>query len=531
MNLVSLLEKHASAHPNRAALVDSIGGVDRVVSYQELLARVAAGADFLEGNGLSSGDTILVFQPVSIELYEILLAAFHMGIQVMMVDPSAGRDFLSLCCKRRKPDAFVGSWKAQWLRLVVPELRMLKKCVISTGPWFPGAVAWQAASGALPRVDVPDDTPALITFTSGSTGTPKAAVRTHGFLLAQHRALSRAMELEGGEVDLITLPVFVLANLASGLTSVLAATNLVKPGFPNTAAVLLQCQKFDVTRCAASPAFFEAFLKSRHGIPSFTKVYTGGAPVFPDLLRGLTDALPYAKIFSVFGSTEAEPIADILANYALKTVGLTKRGGGLCSGVPVPELKLQIIEDRWGSPLGPLDHKSFCHMLVSPGEAGEIIVSGDHVLDGYLDGMGDEETKIHVDGDVWHRTGDAGWLDSAGRIWLLGRAAEKLPPFTAGHGLPCDAFRYSFAVECALREDFPVVRMAAIDWKNRRTLIVGKKCGDDEANQIRCRAQEFGMEQVFHLDSLPLDRRHQAKIDYQALRECLRKLDLAMTSL
>jgi olefin beta-lactone synthetase len=514
MNLVSLLAKKAKLHPERPALIDRYHGEDRIVSYGDLARRVAAGAGELKQLGLKRGQVVLVFQPVSIELYEFLLAAFHSGLRVMLADPSAGREFLSLCCQRLKPDAFFGSWKAHCLRLVVPEMRRIPISICSG--WFPAAGAWRTDGEGVPLVDVADDEAALVTFTSGSTGVPKAAVRSHGFLLAQHRALSKSLEFEDSEVDLITLPVFVLANLASGLTSVLAATDLAKPGSPDVTSISSQCQKFQVTRCAASPAFFEGLLAG--GMPGIKKLYTGGAPVFPDLLRRLRKALPEACIHSVYGSTEAEPIAHFQAEEANEeTDSLTRRGGGLCSGVPVAEIDLRIIADRWRTPLAGNDLE-----FLSAGQAGEIIVSGDHVLRGYLDGLGDEETKI-LDGEkVWHRTGDAGWIDSQGRVWLLGRCAEKLPPFPAGEGLPVDAQRYPFAIECALREIFPGIRMAAMVWEDQRTLVVGKKCDASEAAAIGQSVEVFGIASVIYLESLPLDRRHNAKIDYPALREMLK---------
>lgn len=515
MNLVSLLAGRAKLHPERPALVDCKRGEDRVVSYGELSRRVSAGAKELEETGLRRGQVVLVFQPVSIELYEFLLAAFHAGLQVMLADPSAGRKFLSHCCRRLRPDAFFGSWKAQLLRLAVPEMRAIPVSICSEY-WFPGTKSWRIGEGSAPLVDVRDDEAALVTFTSGSTGVPKAAVRTHGFLLAQHRVLSKSLHFEDGEVDLITLPVFVLANLASGLTSVLAATDLAKPGSPDVPAISAQCGKFRVTRCAASPAFFEGLLAG--GISRFEKLYTGGAPVFPDLLRRLRVALPEACIHSVYGSTEAEPIAHFPADDATpETDSLTRRGGGLCSGVPVVEIGLRIIADRWGTPLAAGDME-----FLSDGEAGEIIVCGDHVLRGYLEGLGDTETKIHDGEKVWHRTGDAGWIDPQGRVWLLGRCAEKLPPFPAGDGLPADAPRYPFAIECALREIFPGIRMAALDWENRRTLVVGKSFDASGPAAIRQSATDLGIAYVIHLDSLPLDRRHNAKIDYPALREMLK---------
>ncbi len=521
MNLASLLIDRAMLHPERPALIDSTSGRDCTVTFGDLAQRVAAGAGRLEAMGLKRGQVILVFQPVSIELYELLLAAFHAGMRVMLADPSAGREFLSLCCRRMMPDAFFGSWKAQFLRLGVPELRKVR-CSIRTGHWFPGARAWKTHSNATAIADVEDDAPALVTFTSGSTGVPKAAVRSHGFLLAQHEALSKAMDFQEGEVDLITLPVFVLANLASGMTSVLAATDLSKPGTPDGAAVAAQSARHQVTRCAASPAFFEAMMGR---LPVFKRVYTGGAPVFPDLLRRLQRALPDAEIHSVYGSTEAEPIAHLsAAEVTEEMLSITRSGGGLCSGVPVTELELKIISDRWGEVLGPLADNAFDALLAPSGEAGEIIVSGDHVLNGYLGGIGDEETKIHVVDRVWHRTGDAGWLDAEGRVWLLGRAAEKLPAVGSLAGLPAAALSYPFAIECALREEFPGIRMAALNWDGKRVLVVGGKPDDGRKAAIHHAADRFGMEEVVYLNSLPLDRRHQAKIDYPALREELQKL-------
>ena len=518
MNLVALLAERAAKHPDRPALIDAFRGEDRVLGYGELSRRVAAGAAFLERAGLKRGQTVLAFHPVSIELYEYLLASFHLGLRVMLADPSAGRGFISLCCQRLMPDAFFGSWKAQLLRVVVPELRRVKKN-FRTGAWFPGAAKWDVGSETLPIADLPDDEPALITFTSGSTGVPKAAVRSHGFLLAQHRALSRSLDFRDGEVDLITLPVFVLANLASGLTSVLADTDLAKPGLPDVESIRRQCGRHQVSRCAASPAFYEAFLKSPDGLPLLKRIYTGGAPVFPDLLRRLKSALPEAEIHSVFGSTEAEPIAHHHPDE--EAAAKTREGAGLCAGSPVEDIQLRVIKDHWGKPLGPLPIAEFENVTEISGEAGEIVVSGDHVLSGYLGGIGDGETKIHVDGRVWHRTGDAGWLDGRGRIWLLGRCSEKLPPFQAPTTGPQEALRYPFAIECALRELFPGVRMAALEWKGKRLLVIGKIPSPDEAEAIRAQAAVFGMQQVIHLPSLPLDRRHNAKIDYPALRTLL----------
>ncbi len=506
MNLVSLLHQRAAEHPERAALVDRAGGRDRTMTYGELGGKVMEGAAGFAKLGLKRGDHILVFQPVSIELYVCLLSAFHAGIRVMLADPSAGREFLKNCCSRVPPDAYFGPWKAMALRLAVPCLRKIP-LAISSGIRFPGARSWSFTEGKSKLVDLPDDEPALVTFTSGSTGIPKAAQRTHGFLLAQHRSLSRALEFEDGEVDLITLPVFVLANLASGLTSVLAATDLAKPGSPDATAILAQCERHRVTRCAASPAFFEGLLASRNGLPAFRKIFTGGAPVFNDLLARLSAARPQALVHSVYGSTEAEPIAHFPAEELVTEISeVTAKGGGLCAGESVPEIELRIIREQWGRPLGPLDESDFAETAVPPGEAGEIVVSGDHVLAGYLEGKGDGETKIKVGDIVWHRTGDAGKIDDEGRLWLLGRASERLSDGT-----------YPFAIECAMRAAYPGKRFAVLEWKGGPTLVVEGTPHRD----LETKAASLGVRQVISLKAIPLDKRHNAKIDYPGLRKAL----------
>ncbi len=512
MNLVTLLHERAALHPDRAALVETKHAKHNVISFADLAARVSAGAAFLQELGLQRGQAILVFQPVSIALYEILLAAFHAGLQVMLADPANGRAFLGRCCTRLAPAAFFGPWRAHCLRLAVPEMRGIRVNICSSA-WFPGSTAWRPGNASSMPADVGADDPALVTFTSGSTGLPKAAVRTHGFLLAQHRSLSKALDFGDGEVDLITLPVFVLANLASGLTSVLAATDLSKPGFPNVAAIRAQCAAFNATRCTASPAFFEAFLNSENGLPHFKKLFTGGAPVFRDLLGRLQDALPGACVESVYGSTEAEPIAHLAAKES--SGDMTAKGGGLCAGIPVGNIDVKIIKDRWGTPLGPLE--DIDDLTATIGQVGEIIVAGEHVLAGYLGGIGDEVTKIHVGRRVWHRTGDAGWMDARGRLWLLGRCAEKLPAFPSPAGIPDDAINYPLAIEAGLRERFPGIRLAALSWQGGRTLVVEKRPA------IAGAAAEFGIANVIFVETLPMDRRHNAKIDYPALRELLAK--------
>src|SRR5258708_30741506 len=143
----------------------------------------------------------------------------------------------------------------------------------------------------MPRDEIfdaaPDD-PALLTFTSGSTGQPKAMVRSHGFLLAQHRVLERQFPSGSGGVSLTTLPIFVLADLASGMTSLIAAGDLRHPGRIEAAPVLAQIERYRPLRASASPAFWARIVAycPAHGrsLPHLEAIYALRAAVFPRLL-------------------------------------------------------------------------------------------------------------------------------------------------------------------------------------------------------------------------------------------------------
>lgn len=502
MNLVARLDEQARERPEQPALVDAR---DRSLSFGELAKQVAQVAAELSRRGLEAGDRVLVFHPVAIELYVFLLACFRAGVVAVLADPSAGRAFLAQVCRRSEPRAFFGSRRAHGLRWTMKAMRRIPRAMHPAG-WCPGSLAVFRAPGCgvAPAFDAGASHPALITFTSGSTGEPKGAVRTHEFLLAQHAALGRSLELVAGERDLVTLPVFALANLASGVTSVIADADLGRPGEVDGGRILAQCERWSVRRATAAPAFFEALLRAGSGLPPFDKVFTGGAPVFPDLIERLRAVRPGMEVTAVYGSTEAEPVAELpISGWTDEVREIIASGGGLPAGKPV--LDVAILPDRFGEPLAAMEVGQFKSAALGPGQRGEIVVAGPQVLEGYLDGRGDQETKIRVGGRVWHRTGDAGWLDSGGRLWLAGRCAARM------------GTRYPLEIEAALRLRFPARRTAALEWQGELTLVVE---GSVEP-ELESVARTLGCQRMIAVERLPMDRRHQSKIDYPRLRRLL----------
>jgi len=524
MNLVEVLREQVRQRPQAAAIIETKRGKDVFTSFAELDRQSAHIAARLKKSGLVAGDPVLIFHPMSAELYAVLLGVFRIGAVAMFLDPSAGRRHIERCCELQPPRALIASPKAHLLRLVSPALRRVPRQFV-VGPWFPGATSLVKIGGEMPLATCEPcahDAGALLTFTSGSTGMPKAAIRTHGFLRAQHKVLARHIQLVPGEVDLTTLPVFLLANLASGVTSVVPDADLKSPGLVRPGPILDQIQRLGVTRCAASPAFFERLLEgggqTRAAFTRFRKIFTGGAPVFLRLLDQLHAVAPTCLVAAVYGSTEAEPIAHLIAReISAADRQAMRRGAGLLSGVSIAEIRLQIIRDTWGQPLGSFTVDEFAAMKLAPGQTGEIVVAGDHVLKGYLQGRGNEETKFRVGAETWHRTGDAGRLDQAGRLWLLGRCSAKVRDARGEI--------YPFAVECVAMEQPSIRRAAFVNYEQKRLLAIeAGPAFNERVRQDLARELDWALLDDIRFEKrLPVDKRHNAKIDYPALLQMLRR--------
>ncbi|HEY0008527.1 MAG TPA: AMP-binding protein, partial [Tepidisphaeraceae bacterium] len=185
MNVTHLLLRQAAERPNTLAILERAprrGG--RSETFASLQVASAHAAARFQADGVRAGDAVLVFVPMSADLYVILIALFRLGAVAMFLDPSAGREHIARCCEILPPKAMIAVPKAHLLRLTTPALRRIP-LHYSVNWWLP-LTKWWSRSKSFPAdmsvVTRVDDDAALITFTSGSTGRPKAAARSHGFL-------------------------------------------------------------------------------------------------------------------------------------------------------------------------------------------------------------------------------------------------------------------------------------------------------------------------------------------------------------
>lgn len=491
-NIAELFLKAARLYPDNIAIIES----EKSISYANLKNDVIQTAAYFKKRGIQTGDRVLVFVPMGVDLYRIVLALFYMGATAVFLDEWVNKKRLELCCSLADCKGFIGIPKARIFGLFSKELRKipiklrLKRKVSSTVNISP----------------VTEETSALITFTTGSTGIPKAANRTHFFLKEQFDALIDEIEPKSTDVDLPVLPIVLFVNLGVGCTSIIADFKMSKPHLLNANKIASQIKRNNVNRITSSPFFIkklaEYALSSKHSFNSIEKIFTGGAPVFPNEAKLYSEAFKMAKIKIVYGSTEAEPISTINAEE------LVLRQKELNEGLPVGKvyhkIDLKIIRISENTPHQiPLEEWS--KLELKDGEIGEIIVAGPHVLKKYYNNSeAFKKNKIIVDNTIWHRTGDSGFIQ-LGELFLTGRC-QQLIPIKSGYLSP-------FIIENKLQE---MNFFGTLLFLKGKSILVLETELDTEV--IKAKMEGIPHDEIQIINPIPRDLRHNSKIDYEKLK-------------
>jgi len=423
----------------------SAGAIDYLVlSFRELDAEVEAWAGKLTAQGVRRGDRVLVMVRQGLPLIAAAFALFKLGAVPVIIDPGMGRKNFLACVARSRPRALLGIPLAQVMSHVfraafqTVEIRIWASgsSIARLSPG--GPVSRPAAVGR--EADPPPNVAtcaatdlAAILFTSGSTGAPKGVCYEHGMFEAQVRLVRDTYGIQPGEVDLPMLPIFALFNPALGMTTVVPEIDPSRPATVDPEKIVRAIQQEKVTNTFGSPTLWRIIsrycLKNNLTLPSVKRVLVAGAPVPPGLFADLQKILPNGTAYSPYGATESLPVASISAAEVLgETAAATAAGKGTCVGRPVREVEIKIIAIT-DTPIATLGEAR----ELPTGEIGEIIVRGPVVTKTYDDlPEATSLAKIPEPPDpgpqtpIWHRLGDVGYLDAAGRLWFCGRKAERV---------------------------------------------------------------------------------------------------------
>jgi long-chain acyl-CoA synthetase len=382
---------------------DSIAVTDgaRSLSYADLHAQVVDFAGSLRDQGVAPGDRVALVLENSSRYVVSYLAVLAAGAVVVPLNPAARDRDLSIWIEHAGARLVIIEQSHAAIRSLeqsLPSCRLLATSDATSTRQLPH----RASSGVFQPAA---DSPAAILFTSGTTGAPKGVLLSHGNLAANTRAVIESLALTPADSVMAVLP-FTYAYGASVLLSHLAvgARVVIQRGFGFPQAVVEAMARERVTGFAGVPSTY-ALLLSRVRLDAFDLsrlryvTQAGGAMPVP-LTRRLIDALPGKQIFVMYGQTEATSRLT-----CLPAKNLADKLGSV--GLPLGGVQIQVRDAAGGAR--------------AAGEPGDIWVRGPNVMTGY---WRDPEATSQVLRDGWLKTGDMGYVDAEGFLYLVGRRSD-----------------------------------------------------------------------------------------------------------
>lgn len=539
-NISELLPEVSQKYASKTALVKvsrTRAGTRKYdsITFAELDAMTNSFACEFRKHGIAKGTKVLVMQKPGFEFITSVFAILKLGAVPILIDPGMGLQNLLSCIQKTSPIAFFGIAKAHWLSLLFPgTFRSVKKRFSADALTPPNVIKILPDKNFKDTFEIeetaPDDTAAIV-FTTGSTGPPKGVVYTHRIYLKQVEILSRLYGVGPDEIDMPCFPLFALFSAVLGMKAVIPDFNPSLPAKADPAEIAAIIQENNITFSFASPALWRNLakfcIKNNLKFKTLKKALMAGAPVdaslHADMKKILADG---GESIVPYGATEALPIANFTGTEMLsETASLTAEGHGFCVGKPIPDVKIAIMKPQDG-PVEFWDEKN----TLPPGQIGEIIVSGPIVTPEYYNEPEHNANAKMRDksGNVWHRIGDVGYFDSAGRLWFLGRKAHVVNTLEGElYSVSCEAifdqhpkvFRSALVGLGPKGKQIPVIILEPIKGemphgKKQRQKFIDELLELGRNNPATSRISQF----LFH-PAFPVDIRHNAKIFREKLAE------------
>ena len=385
--------RHVADTPGKTAVVTTDG---LEISYFDLQHNILRGAEWLSLQGISCGDRIMISAEKEVKFIYLYLAAHLIGAVNVVVDPGNNATHLKHIADITRPRLSIGVEPAGIRNFLYPEIDIYGKEDTCTN--IP-AYRKDCESRLSP------DTTADIMFTSGTTGNPKGVVLSHANIAASAGNINSFIGNGAEDVELLGLPLchsFGLGRLRCCLLT--GATVVLHHGFANLKSVFDSFEKYHVTGFGMVPAVW-AYIKRFSGnrialyASQIKYIEIGSAPLSTDDWKLLYELFPTTRICMHYGLTEASRSAFIELHDDV--THLNSVGRRVTENVDIRIL---------GS-----DGKE-----LTIGEEGEICIKGNMVTPGYLDSAQTEEAFY----GCYFRTGDSGYLDKDGYLYLTGRLNE-----------------------------------------------------------------------------------------------------------
>lgn len=409
--LVDLLRESARRFADREAIRHR----GTATTYRELWRSVLAVSRALRVHGLGQGERVALLIDNSPEYVAAYYAVLHAGGVVVGLNTALRGAELARQIRSCGAAALIAAPDHPDLASVVGAgntIRMVS-CTASQADRAapPGAHAWGDWASA---TDAPDDSPAIdashpaaIIYTSGTTGDPRGVTLSHCNLVANTQSILGYLGLTAADRIVNVLPFYysygnsvLHTHLAVG-GSIVLENSLTYPHL-----VVQTMAQESATGFSGVPSTFALLLQrvtlADYDLASLRYLTQAGGAMAPALTQRLRAALPRARLFVMYGQTEATARISYLPPERLND----KMG---TVGIGIPGVTIEVRDEA--------------DARVPAGTAGEVCVRGDNVMLGYWE---NPQATARVLRDGWLHTGDIGRMDAEGYLSLVGRSSDMI---------------------------------------------------------------------------------------------------------
>jgi long-chain acyl-CoA synthetase len=412
-NLVqAFLEQSAERSPEKVALVFD----DQRLTYAEIEAQANRLANGLTANGLGRGDRVALYLPNSIELVVGIFAVLKAGGVFVVVNHTTKPDKLAYILENAGCSALM-TWPARLdlARQMLAQVPSIGFVITTAAGGQPATAGDRVLDYAEIQARYPDTRPprrgidldlACLIYTSGSTGDPKGVMSDHSNVVFAVDSITTYLENREDDVVINVLPLSFDYGLYQLLMTFRFGGRLVlERGFTYPAQVLQRMAEEQVTGFPGVPTVFSILLGldlSGYDLSSLRYLSNTAAALPPSHILAIRDRFPHARLYSMYGLTETK------RTLYLPPEELDRRPDSV--GVAIPGTEVWV-EDELGQ-------------RAAPGQVGELVVRGRHVMRGYWCDPQASAERFRpgpVPGERLCYTGDLFRMDEDGFLYFVAR--------------------------------------------------------------------------------------------------------------
>jgi acyl-CoA synthetase (AMP-forming)/AMP-acid ligase II len=514
MNTTEFMDIANAICPDRDCIVFE----EKRWTYAQINERVTRLGNALAKWGIKKGDRVGILHVNCNQYVETYFAAARLGAIFVPLNFRAKADELTYMIANAEVKLlFVGSRYLDMVHSILPHVDTVKECVSIDSRcdgmrYYEDFMGISSSGEVLGDVEEEDIT--FLLYTSGTTGRPKGVPLRHNAFVSYVLDNVDPASPDIEERNLLTVPLYHVAGIQAMLAAVYGGRTLVLMRQFVVKEWLDTIQREKATRAMLVPTMLKRVIDDpdfgKYALSSLKVITYGAAPMPFEVIHKAIQVMPWVRFINAFGQTETGSTITTLGPEDHVIEGTEeekkKKLKRLTSSIgrPLPDVEVKIVDEEGET--------------LPPSEVGEILARGPRVMTGYWRDEGKTAQVMTTDG--WLRTGDMGWMDEEGYLYLAGRADDMI--IRGGENISPEE------VEEVLRsypkvEEATVIGVPDVEWgQEPRAVVVLRKGETATAEEVMeyCRSRLAGFKRprsVVFVDSLP--RNPMGKVLRKKLRE------------